>query len=175
MFKLNQLLDIAKDENIIIEYCDLPDSVGGHIYMINDISVILINNNILEDKITYKAVLAEELGHYFTTTKNSVPYKYNSYRDKINIDKEELKALRWAANFLMPTDELLEDIKDVFFSSYYDLCEIYDVPEYLAKIKIEHMAALKASWELSDGTSLVLSNLPNIYLYKPITNMKGGM
>lgn len=175
MFKLNQLLDIAKDENIILEYCDLPDSMGGHMYLLGDFKFILINNNVLKDKIAHKAVLAEELGHYFTTTKNSIPYKYNSYRDRLSIDKEEQRALRWAANFLMPTDELLEDITDVYFSSYYDLCEIYDVPDYLAKIKIEHMAAIKSNWDLSDGTSLVLSNLPNIYVFKAINNMKGGI
>lgn len=88
--------------------------------------LMIINNRLLEDKRLHKAALAEELGHYFTTTKNSVPYKYNSYRDKLSIDKEEQRALSWAANFLMSTDELIEDIKDVFFSSYYDLCEIYD-------------------------------------------------
>lgn len=169
MFRLNQLLQIIKAENILLEYSDIVPSIQGTFYMLDDLKIIIINNNIVDNSALHKSVIAEELGHYYTSTRKNIPYQSTSYSEQISIDKEELRALRWAADFLMPTDELIEDINSVGFSSYDDLCEIYDVTPQLAKTKIEHMAAIKSYWDLGDDLDLVLSNLPSIYIFKRLS------
>lgn len=106
---LNKLNDFIFTNNIIVEKCDklkyfkkiaLFCTIDG-----NDI--ILLNDDFnSRPKSERLEILAEECGHYATTTGDMTVA--NSYSDKIKIDKAELKARQWAAEFLIDFDKFKE-------------------------------------------------------------------
>ena len=102
MNKLNQLLKLAKKENIDIHYLDIKDIGILGLYIKNEglPPTIFLDTSIKNDKYKLIEVLSEELGHHFTSIGNSVN-NINTYRSKLDIGKCENKATKWATNFLV--------------------------------------------------------------------------
>lgn len=69
-----------------------------------------------------RCVLAEELGHHFTGTW-SIFMAHNSYSLKRKMLSDDEKALRWATNMLIPTDELIALLER-------GICEGIDLADY---------------------------------------------
>lgn len=174
MSKINNLLTIVTDHDIILDYCNLGTNHKGYFEYSNGQNFIFLHEDIYDDTAMHQSVLAEELGHYFTTIGNNTPYKYSSYSSKMRVEKYELYAHRWAADYLIPTVEVLAYARAKAFSSYKDLAELFQVTELLAKTKLEHMALIKPYWDLGNSSDMVLTNLPSIYLYTKIGNMFKG-
>ena len=66
--------------------------------------------------------MAEEIGHHFTSSGEPVVKRRFSSSDRLTIDKIEYKALRWAANYLVPENSLLDALRD-------GLCEVWELAE----------------------------------------------
>ena len=71
----------------------------------------------------FRCVLAEEIGHYFTTTTNVLPEKITNAQTKQEIMAAENQALQWAALYLIPTASLL-------FALNYGLTEIAQLAKW---------------------------------------------
>ncbi|WP_202708812.1 peptidase [Sporosalibacterium faouarense] len=110
--KLEEIIDKC---GIILKFIYLPNSVLAYYTFDSDYYIILINESIRNNERLCRTVLAEEIGHYRTTIGDITPRKYMSYRDKINVDKKELLDLRWVADFIIPTDQLLSFMKATLF------------------------------------------------------------
>ena len=81
MTKFEQLLDIADKEDIIIKFVDeIPGIFAEALYISRDgIRMILLDNILKSNNIRMTEVLAEELGHYFTSMGNNIKPKNYAY------------------------------------------------------------------------------------------------
>lgn len=109
----NSLLQEAEDNNIeIIEFTFESDSMG----MCVD-NIIALSDK-LDTTVEKKCILAEELGHYYTTVGN-----ISDLRDVLN-RKQERKARNWSCEKLIPLKSILK--------AYYNQCtNLYELAEYL--------------------------------------------
>ena len=118
-----QLYSVADTENIVVEYLRLKSPMRGfYCKEPGCLPYIGLDYSLHSDRRLHRCVLAEELGHHFTTAGQHITKRYYSTQDRLTLDKIEYKALRWAANHLIPEDDLL----DVIASG---LCEIWELAE----------------------------------------------
>lgn len=108
------LLKIADEENIeVIEIKFKSERIKG-LYADNIIAI----NPILSTDAEKACVLAEELGHYYTSTGNILD------QNDINNRKQELLARKWSYEKLIPLEKLV--------AASFDGCKnIFELSEYL--------------------------------------------
>lgn len=83
----------------------------------------------------FRCVLAEEIGHHFTSSANSIPKTFFHYSDRLRVSKTEYKALRWAALYLMPLDRLKYAISQGL-TEKWDLAEWFNVTESMVDFRL---------------------------------------
>lgn len=169
MGKIEKIYKIIEKENIKLEILDsLPNHIEG-MYLRDDDSypIIVINKKIVDDRKRLNIVLAEELGHHFTSIGDS-SVMFNSYSQRIKLSRGENKALRWATEFLLPLDE----IKEAFIRY-----EKYGIEEVLDKLEVdrdffikrlEFISKYRQFLDLGNGDVLSLASLPNIFVIKKL-------
>lgn len=144
----------------------LPKSVLGYYFSDLEDYIVLINESILSDYKLYRVVLAEEIGHHMTTIGDITPRKYMCYRDRLTIDKQELLALKWATDFLIPTASLLTAIRDKLVTSIHELVEYFNVTHEFLSRKFEFMGRQNPMWDIGEDRVLCLHNLPAVHIFK---------
>ena len=133
---MNRLLEIADAENITIEYRKLTRGLNGFYIWEKDCPpYIALSFSLHSNYRLHRCVLAEELGHHFTSVGQRFSQKHHSLQDRLTIDKVEYKALRWAANFLVPEDDLLDVIRDGL-CELWELAEDFDVTEEMMQFRM---------------------------------------
>lgn len=135
------MLQLAEDEGIIVEYFDFTPPVRG-IYCAGQDTppVIGLDNSLIHDSPLLRCVLAEELGHHFTTVGSFMPRQCYNHSDRLHISKIEFKAMRWAVNYLMPDDDLLDAISSGLYEPW-ELAEHFNVIEEFARFRLKLFAA----------------------------------
>lgn len=137
MYKLEQLENLCHREDIFIEYATFNHGILGLYFKENNTPhIITINKSILNDKMKYIEVLGEELGHYFTSCGNFTGSLLH-YRDRLILSKCELKAIRWACDYLISDEDVLK--YSSLTSNYYEISEALGVPYNLLIQKINFM------------------------------------
>jgi Zn-dependent peptidase ImmA (M78 family) len=154
------------NENILLSYSKLNDEMLGYYYSIDDLDLIVINESIISNTKQLNCVIAEELGHYYTTHGNYAPYSCNESNDKINHSRVELRALKWAVDFLIPTSDLLKYLSINHEIDYSDISNYFEVTEDFIIKKFYYMSLVKNIYHISDSKFLVLSNYPNVFIYE---------
>lgn len=164
MTKFEQLLDIAEKENIIIKFVDeIPEVFAEALYISKfGIRMILMANILKSNTIRMTEVLAEELGHHFTSMGNNIEPK--NYFDKVNIDKCEAKALRWACNFLVPKDELIDELRKRP-ASIDELADGLSVSRDILMQSFYYLSLNNEYLQIEDDRYLVLSSYPTLYMF----------
>lgn len=164
MGKIEKIYQLIEIENIKLEILDsLPDHIQG-MYLKDEFShpIIVINKSIVYDALKLKIVLAEELGHHFTSVGDS-SVMFNSYTKRIQLDKSEIRALKWATEYLLPLDKL----KDAFIKMHYrKIDNIYDeleVPEEFLMARLNFLSKQNDFINLDNKCNLLLTMYPNIY------------
>ncbi|QZY56662.1 peptidase [Crassaminicella profunda] len=170
MIPTDKLETIIIKCEIIKEFMPLPPSVLGYYYSDGDYSLILIAEKIRNNERLYRIVLAEEVGHYRTTIGDITPRRYMCYSDRINVDKKELLALKWATNFLIPTNMLISVIKQRIATTFHDLVNYFFVTEEFLIEKFKFMAKEKSTWAIDEKRMLYLGSLPSIFIYNKTTD-----
>lgn len=118
---IETLLMELGSEVIVDDDADLPPNIKGYYTNKNATNLILLNKHLMTS--TEKAcILAEEIGHYYTTVGNILD------QSKIENRKQERRARAWAYEKLVPLDKLSKAYK-TGFSNHYELAEILDVTE----------------------------------------------
>ena len=107
-------------------------------------------------------VLAEELGHHFTSMGDNIEPK--NYFDKVNIDKCEAKALRWACNFLVPKDELIDELRKRP-ASIDELADGLSVSRDILMQSFYYLSLNNEYLQIEDDRYLVLSSYPTLYMF----------
>ena len=111
MIKTEKFDIILQKCRIIKEYLPLPKSILGYYYCDKNYYMIMLNESIQCNERLDRCVLAEEIGRYHTSIGDITPRKYMCYRDRLSMDRQELQAMRWATDFLIPTKLLLDTIR----------------------------------------------------------------
>ncbi|ELU5586514.1 ImmA/IrrE family metallo-endopeptidase [Clostridium perfringens] len=107
MRNLNDIYKLIESEKIILEEVIFKENIKGIYFKVPGIDpTIGINMSILSDTRKYISILAEELGHHFTSS-GDLTSECITYADKLNKSKQEKKARMWAANYLISDEEII--------------------------------------------------------------------
>ena len=168
MTKLDMLYKLANKHNIQIHFFDLTITgcLGLNIEKENMPSMIFLDNSLKKDKNKHIEVLAEELGHFFTSVGISVG-NIKTYSDKLELNKVENKADKWATNFLI-TDEEIISLVNKNITDINEMAEILSVPYEIVLKKLKNLSITKQYLDLGNGKHLILSNFPNLIIYQDI-------
>lgn len=168
MTKLEQLYTVADNHNIKIYFFNLKEigCLGLNIEKEEVGHMIFLDRSLLNNQKLHTEILAHELGHFFTTIGNYVN-KSSSYNNMLIKNKCENKANRWAYDYLIPEKELIKILKRKI-TKLEDIAEYFDVRvEFLIK-RLEYLALSKQMIDLDNGKYLILTNLPNLYIYEDL-------
>ena len=135
---MDDLYSLAETENIKVDFFDFGNTNIKGIYYVDDnmpptigLDVSLKNNTPL-----FRSVFAEELGHHFTSAGFGIPKQFYNYSERLVIDRIEYKALRWAANYLIPENDLLDALRDCI-ETQGELAEHFRVVPEIIKIRLK--------------------------------------
>lgn len=163
MGKLENLYQLIEKENIKLEILDsLPDHIDG-MYLKSESSypIIVINKRIENDSMKFKIVLAEELGHHFTSVGDS-RVMFNSYTRRLQLDKSEITALKWATEFLLPIDRLKEAFLKMHNRQIDGVTQELEVPHEFLLARLKFLSHKFDYIDLDDKKAILLTTLPNI-------------
>ena len=121
---MEALLQLAESENIAVGYSMLKSPILGFYWKpVDACPIIGLSFRLHTDRRLHRCVLAEEIGHHFTSSGVRIAKKHHSIQDRLSIDKCEYKALWWAAHHLVPENDLLDIVGE-------GLCEIWELAEH---------------------------------------------
>lgn len=133
---MDELLSIAEHEGIFTAtYPLLPPLYG--VYLNSGSNTAIGLSSYIDTEAERRCIMAEELGHHFTSAGICIPTKKEFYcfTDRTNITKAEYKALKWAATHLMPEHDLLDVIKEGLYEPW-ELAEHFNVTETFAIFRL---------------------------------------
>ena len=169
MDKLEKLLQVIYDENIILHYDDsLPYQLEWLYVNIKDVGhAIFLLNRLKQDKHRHIEILGEELGHHFTSVGDNIS-NTSIYIEKLNILKCEKQATDWSTNYIITNKELAKALEHGC-NLFYEIAEFLNVNEFIVKDKYEYLARKSSTGYIQLGSyKVILTNLPNVYLYKDL-------
>ncbi|WP_028987648.1 ImmA/IrrE family metallo-endopeptidase [Thermicanus aegyptius] len=148
------LLQLADKMGIKVHYHDFSPPLEGVYWSHPDYPPIIgLSRSLLSDRARYRCVLAEEIGHHFTTPIfATLPKAYFHYRDRLEISRAEYRALKWAANYLIPLDKLCEAQKNGIVD-LWDLAEHFDVTEEMMRFRM-NLADVRGRLKLMEKMSV---------------------
>jgi len=99
-----EMCRLAEREGIEVRWWDFhPSVLGLYWHPLSLPPVIGLNNAIEHNTPLLRTVMAEELGHHFTSSGRGLYRTFCHYRQRLELSRIEYRALRWAAEHLMPT------------------------------------------------------------------------
>lgn len=148
--KLERLLQDTFDEGIYVVNEALPAKIKGLYYAAEDVAPLIALNKGCLSAYEETCVLAEELGHYYTSAGDLL----SEQTDRTIVNKQEHKAQRWAANKLIPLDRLIQAY-EAGIRSAADLADYLEVtPEFLHEA-IEHMKKIHGLMTVADRKYII--------------------
>jgi len=130
------LVMYAETCGIRIEYWDFAPPLEALYWSTPEIHpVIGLSRDLFSSRAHFRTVLAEELGHHFTSSCDGLPATFYHYQDRIRVSQEEYRALKWAAKFLIPKNKLRNAVEKGF-REIWELAEYFEVDEGLVKFRL---------------------------------------
>lgn len=130
------LLKMADEHGIIVEYWDFRPPLEAVYWSFPGLPpVIGLARSLFESRAHFRCVLAEELGHHFTTAGVAIPKTYFHYRDRLEVSRVEYRAMRWAALYLMPLDKLRIAFRKGIYERW-ELADFFDVTEDMVDFRM---------------------------------------
>lgn len=135
---IEEIYSLIEKEGILIEWWNFNPPLEAIYWAHPNLPPIIGLSHQLSGKpIAYlKCVLAEELGHHYTTVGYKLPKTFFHYQDRIEISRTEYKALKWAANFLIPKKELVCALKKGI-KTIWDLADYFEVTEEMINFRLK--------------------------------------
>lgn len=106
----DNMLELCDSENIIFSYEDFQLPLNGIYISCDGMHTIMLSNRIKDNHPLRNVILAEEIGHHFTLVGSNIPHEHWNRLNRINFTKDESRAIRWAANYIMPKEKLISVI-----------------------------------------------------------------
>lgn len=91
--------------------------------------------SLLVSRAHFRSVFAEELGHHFTSAGTNVLKPHFHYADKLLYSRDEYRAMKWAANYLIP-EERLEDAVQKGLTEVWRLADYFCVDEEIIDFRL---------------------------------------
>lgn len=133
---MQEMYLIAEQEKINIKWWNFTPPILGIYWSAGEhCQVIGLDNTLETDTKLLRCVFAEELGHHFTTAEKCISTVCLNYRDRLYINRSEFKALRWAAEYLMPESKIKMAFRKGFTESW-DLSEYFNVTEEMVRFRL---------------------------------------
>ncbi|MDF2857248.1 MAG: hypothetical protein K0Q87_3099 [Neobacillus sp.] len=130
------MLQLTEDEAIAVEFFDFVPPIRGIYFTEESLPPIIgLDNSLSGDTPLLRCILAEELGHHFTTVGYYIPREFYNYSDRLHISKIEYKAMRWAAEYLVPENDLLDVIGSGLYEPW-ELAEHFNITEEFAVFRM---------------------------------------
>jgi len=136
---LQHLYNLIESENIKLIEDDIPYKAKG-LYFDN----IIVLHKSIETTSERNSILAEELGHHFTSNGNILN------QTLISSIKQECSARRWAVEQMIKPDKLIDAIKSGV-RSRWELSQFLDVSETFIDESLVHMKTLHGEYIVIDG------------------------
>ncbi|MDF2873367.1 MAG: hypothetical protein K0R22_50 [Sporomusa sp.] len=133
---MENMLNLAHSEKIIVEKFHLEPPLKGIYICQTERPPIIGLSSLIKHLSEERSIMAEELGHHFTSVGDCLPKQFFNYAHRLTIDKSEYKALRWAANYLIPDEDLLEVLHDGLYRPG-EIAEHFCVNLQIATLRIE--------------------------------------
>lgn len=130
------LIKFAESHGIKIEYWDFVPPLEA-VYMSSPgiPPVIGLSRSLFDSRAYFRCVLAEEIGHHFTTVGSALPETHFHYSNRLDVSRAEYRALRWAAEYLIPLERLEECLHNNI-SEIWNLAEYFDVTEQMMRFRL---------------------------------------
>jgi len=131
------LLALAKDEGIKLEWWSFTPPLEAVYWSTPNLPPIIGLSYLLKQssRAYFRCILAEEIGHHFTTSCNALPQTLFHYRNRVKVSSAEFKALKWAALYLLPLDNLLHSLKHGA-SKKRELAKEFNVTEKIVDFRL---------------------------------------
>jgi Zn-dependent peptidase ImmA (M78 family) len=173
--KLEKLYNLAHENKIDIHWFNLKHLgfLGLNVEKEGLPHMIFLDPSIKQDNKLYLEVLAHELGHYFTTVGNFIN-KPDIYSDNLQINKCEYKADKWACEFLITEEEIIRALNKNYVTSIHELANELEVSVHFSEKRLEYLSKQKQMLDLGKDKYLILTNLPNFYVYEFIGGQHGN-
>lgn len=133
---LEKLYKIAEQENLTIEFDDLIPPYAGIYLSAKHLPPKIVISKHIRNIAFLRCILAEELGHHFTSVGMAVVQSYFVYHDQINICKTEHRALKWAAEHLVPIAELKKAIR-IGIVHTWELAEHFTITQPMMEFRLQ--------------------------------------
>lgn len=135
-----KLLSLCEREGICFFWRPLdPDNqqlLGMYFRTPTGVPVIVLDESLINRIKTARTVLAEELAHYWTVPMvDHMNCRVDDPLTKVNVWRDESRALRLATNLLIPTVELVAALNKGVYS-HHELSEYFMVEEYVVQRKM---------------------------------------
>jgi len=164
--KLGVLYDITGREGIQMEEWDFPSSLLG-LYMKEPgcPPTIGLNKDIVYNTKLHTCVLAEEIGHYYTTSGDCVSPFY-SFNERVVYSKKERLAMKWAVDFLIPINEIITAVREGL--TIEDVSDRLSVSRKFLDYGLMLYSKIYPYIKIKDGEFLILQGYPNVYIYREL-------
>lgn len=137
------LLALAEAEGVYISYQPLlPNSglLGMYFRDRQGRPFIILDEGLHQRPRLQRCVLAEEMGHHLTMPVSTFCVAHFSYSRAIAISKDEARALRWASDYLIPTERLAEAVAGGA-DTVSEIAEHFDVTKWMVWRKLQFLRA----------------------------------
>lgn len=133
---LLDMFALADSEGITVDFIDFAPPINGLYYADTGLPpAIGIASRIENNQALLRCVLAEELGHHFTSVGNHLPKECYNNSDRLRVSKIEYKAMKWAAQYLIPLDKLYSCFHEGIVT-IWELAEYFTVTEDMVRFRL---------------------------------------
>lgn len=139
---MRDLYAIAAENGVVIERWPLTPPLDAVYFKDAGMPpIVVMATHLREEGAEYRTILAHELGHHFTSAGETVSSRLFSYGDLINVDRVEHRANKWAAEHLIPWDEL-RDALVAGLREKWELAEHFGVTEEMVEFRLRNLWCL---------------------------------
>lgn len=161
-----RLLELIENEKIILdEQENLPgDSLGIYIKDPGmSYPIIGVCKNLCYCE--YNSVLAEELGHHFTSTGTSTAL-FHHHPGRLTLSKVEESAIRWGTEFALPIPHIIAAIENNISGTIVDIANELSVTADFLMHRLRILSLTQDYIKINDTYKLVLCNYPNLHVVR---------
>jgi Zn-dependent peptidase ImmA (M78 family) len=130
------MMHVAKRENINIRWWNFaPPILGLYWAPHNRQPVIGLDNSLRNQQRLLRCVMAEELGHHFTSSAECKENACFNYENRLDVSMIEFKALAWAARYLVPLNQLYKTVR-LGITDPPEIANIFDITEEMVYFRL---------------------------------------
>lgn len=130
-----ELINEANRLGVPVHFCSFNSGLKGF-YTGGKNPAIIISESIRTNIPLVRCVIAEEIGHHYTSVGFGFPKPYKITQNHLGIIRGENSAWRWACDRLIPADKLLQAVRRGIVS-IWDLAEHFRVVEEMVYYRLK--------------------------------------